>query len=92
MKFERESLILKDAVMQADSIAIAGHIRPDGDCVGACLGLYTYLQENFNTSFDKDITVYMKDVPEAFLFLKNSRQPIWEFEEEKQYDLFIVLD
>lgn len=92
MKNERGREILEEAVTQADSIAIAGHIRPDGDCVGACLGLYNYLQENFNRSFEKEITVYMKDIPEAFLFLKNSGNPVWEFEKEKQYDLFIVLD
>ena len=26
--------------------AIAGHVRPDGDCVGACMGLCLYLKEN----------------------------------------------
>ncbi len=92
MKNESDGRMLSDAVAQADSIAIAGHIRPDGDCVGACLGLYNYLQENYNRSFEKEITVYMKDIPEAFLFLKNSGKPLWEFEQEKQYDLFIVLD
>lgn len=89
---ESDGLLLEEAVKRADSIAIAGHIRPDGDCVGACLGLYNYLQENYNRSFGKEITVYMKDIPESFRFLKNSDKPVWEFEEEKQYDLFIVLD
>ena len=28
-------------------IAVAGHIRPDGDCVGSCLGLGLYLRENY---------------------------------------------
>ncbi len=92
MKNERGCKVLEEAVTQAGSIAIAGHIRPDGDCVGACLALYNYLQENFNRSFEKEITVYMKDIPEAFLFLKNSGKPLWEFGREKQYDLFIVLD
>lgn len=92
MKNEAESRLLEEAVQQADSVAIAGHIRPDGDCVGACIGLYTYLQENFNRSFEKEITVYMTDIPEEFRFLKNSDKPVWEFEEQKQYDLFIVLD
>ncbi|MDE7326754.1 MAG: bifunctional oligoribonuclease/PAP phosphatase NrnA [Lachnospiraceae bacterium] len=89
---ETEGRLLEDAVRLAGSIAIAGHIRPDGDCVGACLGLYNYLQENYNRSFDKEITVYMKDIPEAFRFLKNSGKPVWEFSQKKQYDLFIVLD
>ncbi|MDE7298669.1 MAG: bifunctional oligoribonuclease/PAP phosphatase NrnA [Lachnospiraceae bacterium] len=73
-------------------MAIAGHIRPDGDCAGACFGLYNYLQENYNRSFDRAIDVYMTDLPESFAFLKNSNRAIWDFEEERQYDLFIVLD
>lgn len=28
------------------SVVIIGHIHPDGDCVGTCLGLYHYLKEN----------------------------------------------
>ena len=89
---ETEGRLLEEAVQSAGSIAIAGHIRPDGDCVGACLGLYNYLQENYNRSFDKEITVYMEDIPEAFRFLKNSEKPVWEFSQKKKYDLFIVLD
>lgn len=27
-------------------MAIAGHVRPDGDCIGSCLGLYQYLRDN----------------------------------------------
>ena len=85
-------MIFDKEVRQADTIAIAGHIRPDGDCVGACLGLYNYLQENYNSLFDKEIHLYMKDIPESFMFLKNSDKARWNFEEERQYDLFIVLD
>ena len=35
------------AVEQAKHIAVTGHIRPDGDCVGACLGVYNYIQDNY---------------------------------------------
>ena len=28
-----------------NTVAIAGHVRPDGDCVGSCMGLYLYLKE-----------------------------------------------
>ena len=28
------------------TVAIAGHVRPDGDCIGSCMGLYLYLKEN----------------------------------------------
>lgn len=29
-----------EEVKAAKTIGISGHIRPDGDCVGSCLGLY----------------------------------------------------
>ena len=32
-----------EEVRGAKSVAISGHIRPDGDCVGSCMGLYLYL-------------------------------------------------
>lgn len=28
-----------------DTIAIGGHVRPDGDCVGSCMGMYLYLKK-----------------------------------------------
>ena len=31
----------------AKTIAIGGHVRPDGDCVGSCMGMYLYLKEVF---------------------------------------------
>lgn len=29
----------------AKRVGISGHVRPDGDCVGSCLGLYLYLKK-----------------------------------------------
>ena len=29
------------------TVAISGHVRPDGDCVGACVGLWHYIRDNF---------------------------------------------
>ena len=37
---------LSERIESVNSIAIAGHTRPDGDCVGTCMGLYNYLKEN----------------------------------------------
>ena len=27
------------------TMGIGGHIRPDGDCIGSCMGLYLYLKK-----------------------------------------------
>ena len=31
----------------ADTIAIGGHVRPDGDCIGSGLGLRQYIKDNY---------------------------------------------
>lgn len=81
--------MLNKLLQTAGSIAIGGHIRPDGDCVGSCLGLYTYLKENYS---EKEIAVYLENIPEKFRFLKNAGEVRHEITEEKEYDLFICLD
>ena len=30
----------------AKTVGITGHVRPDGDCVGSCMGLYNYIIDN----------------------------------------------
>ena len=80
---------LLQLVNEADSVAIAGHVRPDGDCVGSCLGLYNYLTENTK---DKQIDVYLESVPAAFSFLKNTGCALTETKKNVSYDLFIALD
>jgi len=76
-------------VNEATTIAIAGHVRPDGDCVGSCLGLYNYLTE---TTKEKQIDVYLESVPAAFSFLKNAEYALAAPKQGMTYDLFIALD
>ena len=82
-------LELMKLVCEATTIAIAGHVRPDGDCVGSCLGLYNYLTEN---TTGKQIDVYLESVPAAFSFLKNRSCALQKAKENVSYDLFIALD
>ena len=37
--------MLNRALSQVNTVAIGGHIRPDGDCVGSCMGLYQYIKK-----------------------------------------------
>lgn len=80
---------LMKAVEQADTIAIAGHIRPDGDCVGACMGLYGYIKDNYA---EKKVTVYLEHFPEAFSYLKEDDAMKEVCTSSVPYDLFIALD
>lgn len=80
---------LSEKIQSVNSIAIAGHIRPDGDCVGSCMGLYNYLKENYP---EKDIKVYLEDTGNGFAYINRIEEAITEDNEEKQVDLFILLD
>ena len=31
---------LSSVLENVKTVAIAGHVRPDGDCVGSCMGMY----------------------------------------------------
>ncbi len=73
----------------ADSIMIAGHIRPDGDCVGACIASYHYLH---NIYPEKDIDVYLETLPESFEFMDSNHEIISHEIPDKKYDLFVALD
>lgn len=78
--------ILLDEIARAGTIAIGGHIRPDGDCVGACMGLYGYLSDNYP---DRRAAVYLEELPEAFSYL--NREEAFT-EPMESCDLFISLD
>lgn len=77
---------LLDEINDATTIAIGGHVRPDGDCIGACMGLYSYIVEQFP---DKQVTVYVEELPDAFSYLKKEGAQEVKTDE---FDLFLSLD
>ena len=60
-------IILDDILKGKKSVALGGHVRPDGDCVGSCIGLYHYLREQYP---DIGTDVYLEEVPEAYSIIK----------------------
>ena len=38
-------IALGDILKDKRRVALGGHARPDGDCVGSSMGLYLYLKE-----------------------------------------------
>lgn len=69
--------------------AIAGHVRPDGDCVGSCMGLYLYLKENYP---EIEADVYLEEVKEGFSFLNSIHDVKNQIDENKIYDVIFILD
>ena len=58
------------------TVAIAGHVRPDGDCIGSCMGLYLYLKEN---EPDIKCDVYLETAKEGFSYIKNLEEAKQEY-------------
>lgn len=81
--------MLKQVMDGVQTVAIGGHIRPDGDCVGSCLGLYQYLKTWYP---NVQIDVYLEPIPTPFHFIEASKDICNEIDEEAKYDLFIALD
>ena len=48
-------------------IAISGHVRPDGDCIGACMGMYLYLKKALP---EAEIDVYLESPAPVFSCIK----------------------
>ena len=90
LKTEVLRKMLNKVLENVSTIAIGGHVRPDGDCVGSCVGLGQYIRENYS---DKTVDIYLKDIPESFHFLKGTETILESVDdEEKVYDFFISLD
>lgn len=80
---------LINAIEQNETIAITGHIRPDGDCIGSCLGLYHFIKKNYQA---KTVDVYLEPFNDEYLFLKDADLIQTKIDEQRKYDLFVVLD
>ena len=81
--------LLKE-IGNAKKIAIAGHIRPDGDCISSCLSLSKYLE---NALGEVDITVFMEpNPPTIFSYLKGYSDMRHDYGTDEVYDVFITVD
>lgn len=73
---------------QATTIAISGHVRPDGDCTGSCLALARYIRDNWK---EKQVQVFLQPIRDSFLFLPDADKIAHKME-KKEYDLFVCCD
>jgi len=78
-----------DEVQGAKTIGIAGHIRPDGDCVGSTMGMYLFLKKALP---DVRVEVFLEK-PAPIYDCISGIEDIWtEFDEIELFDVFIALD
>jgi phosphoesterase RecJ-like protein len=85
---------LEEWLKGKEKIALAGHVRPDGDCVGSTTALYQYLQNNYP---EKKVDLYLEEIPEPMKFIKATATILHEISAEVEtgaevYDIAIALD
>lgn len=73
----------------AKSIAVGGHVRPDGDCVCSVMALYRYLKKELPQA---EIDMYLEEPPATFHVLEGIEEIKSEFNTDKSYDVFIAVD
>lgn len=78
-----------DILKDVHTVAIGGHIRPDGDCVGSSLATYNYIKTYYPGI---SVDLYLEPIPNIFKFLSRADEIISDFSEKKSYDLFIIQD
>lgn len=80
-----------ETVRGRKTIAISGHIGPDGDCVGSCLGMALYLRKNMP---EAQVDVYLGDFSDALRrSIPGTETVIYDYKPRaERYDAFIALD
>ena len=69
--------------------AIAGHINPDGDCVGSTVALYLYIRKNFPWI---DVKLYLEQPKDELMFLPGLCDAIFERPNPEKKDIFVTCD
>lgn len=83
------NIVLSELLHGKKTVALGGHIRPDGDCIGSCMGMYLYLKEQWPQIA---VDVYLEEIPERFRWIQGIDVVRHEAVPEQKYDLFICLD
>ena len=79
---------LEEYLQGVKTAAIAGHVNPDGDCIGSCMGMYLYLRDNYPEIHTQ---VYLEDWRDVFSFIEGIGEAKNTCETEP-VDLLILLD
>lgn len=78
-----------DELKGAKTVAVSGHVRPDGDCIGSVMGLYLYLKKEMP---EAQIDAYLEKPAEIFGCIDQIEDIKSEFNTDQVYDVFVALD
>lgn len=84
--------ILEEELSGAKKIAITGHIRPDGDCIGSCSALYQYLSMYGEELGLEQLDIYLERFGQEYNILPAIDNIRHSFDYDDSYDVLITLD
>lgn len=73
----------------AKRIAITGHQKPDGDCVGSCLSVWYYLSKNLPGA---EVKVFLEAPDPVFAELAGYDEIVTDFPDQAPFDVLFILD
>ncbi|MCQ2520097.1 MAG: bifunctional oligoribonuclease/PAP phosphatase NrnA [Lachnospiraceae bacterium] len=82
-------LNLSNELKGMKSVAISGHIRPDGDCVGSTMATYLYIKKNMP---EIDVHIYLEDIPDVFNCIKDVDKIEKADGVDRIFDCFVCCD
>lgn len=80
---------LEELLQGAKSVALSGHIRPDGDCVGSVMALYRYIKKNMPSI---EVKVFLETPSSVFHCIQGIEDIDSKMETKQEFDVFIALD
>ena len=80
---------LEELLQGAESVALSGHVRPDGDCVGSVMAVYLYIKKNMPK---KEVKVFLETPSSVFGCIKGIEVIDSNMDTKEEYDVFIALD
>lgn len=80
---------LQEICKGAKTIGISGHIRPDGDCIGATTALAMYLRKLCPETV---VTVYLEPIADIFSCIPETENILHSCDEQEIVDVFFCID
>lgn len=80
---------LEELLKDAKSVALSGHIRPDGDCIGSVMSVYQYIKKNMP---EVEAGVFLEAPSSVFGCIKGMEAIDSKMDTLREYDVFIALD
>lgn len=80
---------INEELEKVSTVAITGHVRPDGDCAGSAIGVYNYILDNYKYIH---ADVYLEKPGNEFSFMPNIDYVKTEYDGKTKYDLLVVCD